>query len=78
MELSEGLNDLTSHMKDILKGLRQLKKSCILAFDMLKVFSEGNNSSIVSLLYFCMCYSRKRKCSNIIFCSCLEAGLVES
>lgn len=42
----EGLNDLTSHMKDILKGLRQLKKSCILAFDMLKVFSEGNNSSI--------------------------------
>lgn len=42
----EGLNDLTSHMKDILKGLRQLKKSCILAVDMLKVFSEGNNSSI--------------------------------
>ncbi|KAK6944946.1 U-box domain [Dillenia turbinata] len=41
----EGLHDLTTYMKDILKGLRELKKSSTLAFDMLKVFSEGNDSS---------------------------------
>lgn len=39
-------------MKDILKGLRELKKSSIVAFEMLKVFSEGNESSAVSFLYF--------------------------
>ncbi|KAM7509539.1 hypothetical protein LguiA_019992 [Lonicera macranthoides] len=41
----EGLHDLTAYMKDILKGLRELKKSSIVAFEMLKVFSEGNESS---------------------------------
>ncbi|XP_059634944.1 putative E3 ubiquitin-protein ligase LIN [Cornus florida] len=41
----EGLQDLTSHMKDILKGLRELKKSSVVAFDMLKVLSEGHESS---------------------------------
>ena len=42
----EGLNDLISHMKNILKALNQLKKSCVLSVDMLKVLSEGNDSSI--------------------------------
>ncbi|KAA8534947.1 hypothetical protein F0562_029950 [Nyssa sinensis] len=45
----EGLHDLTSHMKDILKGLRELKKSSVMAFDMLKVFSEGHESSVQDL-----------------------------
>ena len=42
----EELNDLISHMKDILKALNQLKRSCVLSIDMLKVFSDGSNSSI--------------------------------
>jgi WD40 repeat protein len=42
----EGLQDLTIYMKDILKGLRELKKSSVVAFEMLKIFSEGNESSV--------------------------------
>ncbi|WKA07083.1 hypothetical protein VitviT2T_024949 [Vitis vinifera] len=42
----EELNDLIPHMKDILKALNQLKRSCVLSVDMLKVFSDGSNSSI--------------------------------
>ena len=42
----EEFNDLISHMKDILKALNQLKRSCVLSVDMLKVLSDGNNSSI--------------------------------
>ncbi|KAM7519314.1 hypothetical protein LguiB_018276 [Lonicera macranthoides] len=41
----EGLEDLNVYMKDILKGLRELKKSSTVAFEMLKVFAEGNESS---------------------------------
>ncbi|CAK9172751.1 unnamed protein product [Ilex paraguariensis] len=41
----EGMRDLTPHMKDIFKGLRELKKSSTLAFEMLKLFSEGHDSS---------------------------------
>ncbi|GFS41204.1 hypothetical protein Acr_00g0073010 [Actinidia rufa] len=41
----EGLRDVSPHMKDILRGLRELKKSSTMAFDMLKVFSEGHESS---------------------------------
>ncbi|KAK4481228.1 hypothetical protein RD792_012111 [Penstemon davidsonii] len=41
----EGLHDLTPHMKDILKDLRELKKSSALAFQMLKVFSEEHDNS---------------------------------
>ncbi|KZV30094.1 hypothetical protein F511_17139 [Dorcoceras hygrometricum] len=41
----EGLHDLSVHVKDILKGLRELKKSSVLAFEMLKVFSEENDTS---------------------------------
>jgi hypothetical protein len=48
MCISEGLRDLTFSMKDIMKGLRELKKSSPLAFEMLKVFSEGRDSSSVS------------------------------
>ncbi|XP_021277287.1 putative E3 ubiquitin-protein ligase LIN isoform X1 [Herrania umbratica] len=41
----EGLHDLTSYMKDILKGLRELRKSSPLAFEIIKVLSEGQESS---------------------------------
>ncbi|XP_022882444.1 putative E3 ubiquitin-protein ligase LIN-1 isoform X1 [Olea europaea var. sylvestris] len=41
----DGLQDLTVHMKDILKGLRELKKSSVLAFEMLQVFSEEHDNS---------------------------------
>ncbi|PIA64874.1 hypothetical protein AQUCO_00100385v1 [Aquilegia coerulea] len=41
----EGLRDLTLHVKDILKGLRELKKQSSLASEMLKIFSEGQDSS---------------------------------
>ncbi|KAI7989930.1 putative E3 ubiquitin-protein ligase LIN [Camellia lanceoleosa] len=47
--LLEGLRDITYHMKDILKGLRELKKSSTMAFDMLKVFSEERDSSTQDL-----------------------------
>ncbi|KAI3495845.1 hypothetical protein L1887_38191 [Cichorium endivia] len=41
----DGLRDITTHMKDILKGLREFKKSSNVALEMLKVFSEGSESS---------------------------------
>ncbi|XP_071733571.1 putative E3 ubiquitin-protein ligase LIN-1 isoform X2 [Rutidosis leptorrhynchoides] len=41
----DGLTDIKTHMKDILKGLREFKKSSTVAFEMLKVFSEGSESS---------------------------------
>ncbi|XP_009606221.1 putative E3 ubiquitin-protein ligase LIN-1 isoform X1 [Nicotiana tabacum] len=41
----EGLNDLTNHVKDILKGLRELKKSSTIAVEMLNLFSEERESS---------------------------------
>lgn len=41
----EGLQDLNFCMKEIMKGLRELKKSLPLAFEMLKVFSKGHDSS---------------------------------
>ncbi|KAI3714645.1 hypothetical protein L6452_21603 [Arctium lappa] len=43
---SDGLRDITIHVKDILKGLRKFKKSSTVAFEMLKVFSEGSESSV--------------------------------
>ncbi len=49
MWISEGLQDLNFCMKEIMKGLRELKKSLPLAFEMLKVFSKGHDSSSVSL-----------------------------
>lgn len=38
-------------MKDIKKGLRELKKSSTLALEVLKVLSEGHDSSAVSWLH---------------------------
>ncbi|XP_058074307.1 putative E3 ubiquitin-protein ligase LIN-1 [Magnolia sinica] len=46
MDDSEGLRDLTCYVKDILKNLRDLKKSSALASKMMKVFSEGQDSSM--------------------------------
>ncbi|KAL0345224.1 UNVERIFIED_CONTAM: putative E3 ubiquitin-protein ligase LIN-1 [Sesamum radiatum] len=43
----EGLQGLGAHMKDILKGLRELKKSSIMAVEMLKVLSEEHDNSAV-------------------------------
>ncbi|KAI3775527.1 hypothetical protein L1987_50106 [Smallanthus sonchifolius] len=42
----DGLRDITIYKKDISKGLREFKKSSTVAFEMLKVFSEGSESSI--------------------------------
>ncbi|KAI3417029.1 RING-type E3 ubiquitin transferase [Psidium guajava] len=42
---AEGLRDLAPSMKDVLKGLRELKKHSPFAFEMLKVLSEGSESS---------------------------------
>ncbi|XP_077210916.1 putative E3 ubiquitin-protein ligase LIN-1 isoform X2 [Tasmannia lanceolata] len=45
MNDSEGLRDLTFHVKDILKNLRELKKLSALASELLKMFTEGQDSS---------------------------------
>ncbi|RDX92509.1 putative E3 ubiquitin-protein ligase LIN-1, partial [Mucuna pruriens] len=44
LHFSDGLGDLTSYAKDIIKGLRELKRSCPLASKMLKVLVEENES----------------------------------
>ncbi|KAK1418553.1 hypothetical protein QVD17_27698 [Tagetes erecta] len=41
----DGQQEIATHMKDILKGLREFKKSSKVASEMLKVFSEGSESS---------------------------------
>ncbi|KAL6224049.1 hypothetical protein ACLB2K_002905 [Fragaria x ananassa] len=41
----EGMQELNSCRRDIVKGLRELKRYTPLAFQMLKVFSEGQDSS---------------------------------
>ncbi|KAJ4708471.1 RING-type E3 ubiquitin transferase [Melia azedarach] len=41
----EGLRDLSPHMKDLMKGLREFRKSSPLAFEMLKVLCEEHESS---------------------------------
>ncbi|XP_064943831.1 putative E3 ubiquitin-protein ligase LIN isoform X2 [Musa acuminata AAA Group] len=46
MHDEEGLLNLTLHIKDILKTLRELKKSSGLAYEMLKLLSDGQDSSI--------------------------------
>lgn len=67
-------------MKDILKSLRELKRSTPLAFQMLKVFSEGQDSSSVSFCYVLVYRSctRKTKDINNIIHSYLPTGAVES
>ncbi|KAI3919658.1 hypothetical protein MKW92_003621 [Papaver armeniacum] len=42
--LVEGLEELTLHMKDIFKGIRELKKTSTIAAEMLKVFAKGQDS----------------------------------
>ncbi|KAK9073769.1 hypothetical protein SSX86_006363 [Deinandra increscens subsp. villosa] len=41
----DGLRDINTHIKDILKSLKEFKKSSPVAFEMLKVLSEGSESS---------------------------------
>ncbi|GJN38208.1 hypothetical protein PR202_gb27230 [Eleusine coracana subsp. coracana] len=43
---SEGMHDITTYIKDVLKTLRDLKKSSGLAFEMLKLLSDGQESSV--------------------------------
>ncbi|GKV06638.1 hypothetical protein SLEP1_g18508 [Rubroshorea leprosula] len=45
MQDPEGLQDLSSYMKDIWKGLRELKRCSPLAIEILKVLCEGQGSS---------------------------------
>lgn len=56
--ISDGQQEIATHMKDILKGLREFKKSSRVASEMLKVFSEGSESSAVS---FCFRVKSKSK-----------------
>nr|KYP61633.1 U-box domain-containing protein 15 [Cajanus cajan] len=44
LHFSDGLGDLTSYTKDILKGLRELKRFCPLASKMQKVLVDENES----------------------------------
>jgi hypothetical protein len=48
-KFSEGMHDITTYIKDVLKTLRELKKSSGLAFEMLKLLSDGQESSVVML-----------------------------
>ena len=48
-KFSEGMHDITSYIKDVLKTLRELKKSSGLAFEVLKLLSDGQESSVVML-----------------------------
>ncbi|KAL8102427.1 putative E3 ubiquitin-protein ligase LIN-1 [Apium graveolens] len=41
----EGLHDMTLYVKDVLKGLRELKKSSVVASEVLKSLADGNDSS---------------------------------
>ncbi|KAJ1281869.1 hypothetical protein BS78_03G006500 [Paspalum vaginatum] len=42
----EGMHDITTYIKDVLRTLRELKKSSGLAFEMLKLLSDGQESSV--------------------------------
>ncbi|XP_044472181.1 putative E3 ubiquitin-protein ligase LIN-1 isoform X2 [Mangifera indica] len=41
----EGMVHLSPNMKDIMKGLREFRKCCPLALEMIELFSEGHESS---------------------------------
>ncbi|KAI3983686.1 hypothetical protein MKX01_001090 [Papaver californicum] len=45
----EGLEELTLHMKDIFKGIRELRKTSTIATQMLKVFAKGQDSRTQNL-----------------------------
>ncbi|CAM8966361.1 unnamed protein product [Rhodiola kirilowii] len=42
----EGVQDMSSYVKDLMKGLRELRKSSPLALEMLKLFSKGHDSGV--------------------------------
>ncbi|CAO2161689.1 unnamed protein product [Urochloa humidicola] len=42
----EGMHDISTYIKDVLKTLRELKKSSGLAFEMLRLLSDGQESSV--------------------------------
>ncbi|KAK7319978.1 hypothetical protein RJT34_04707 [Clitoria ternatea] len=46
LQFPDGLRDLMSYTKDILKGLRELKRSSPLASEMIKVLVEENESKV--------------------------------
>lgn len=46
MNHREGMHDITTYIKDVLRTLRELKKSSGLAFEMLKLLSDGQESSV--------------------------------
>lgn len=48
----EGMHDITTYIKDVLRTLRELKKSSGLAFEMLKLLSDGQESSVVMALRY--------------------------
>lgn len=50
-KISEGVQEVGVDMREILKGLRELKKSSALAFQMLKVLSEEHDYSAVIVLH---------------------------
>ncbi|KAJ8568874.1 hypothetical protein K7X08_032571 [Anisodus acutangulus] len=56
MREPEGPHDLTNHVKDILKGLRELKKSSTIAVEILNLFSGENlllvNGEVSSIVCF--------------------------
>lgn len=45
---SDGLRDMTVYVKDIRKGLREFKNSSTVACEMLQIFYEGSDYSVVS------------------------------
>ncbi|KAI3977596.1 hypothetical protein MKX01_000509 [Papaver californicum] len=45
----EGLEEVTLHMKDIFKGIRELRKTSTIAAEMLKVFAKGQDSRTQNL-----------------------------
>ena len=55
VKFSDGVHDLTSFIKYILKALRELKKSSALASEMLKLLSDGQETSAVRFLSLIFC-----------------------
>lgn len=82
-EIADGLHDMASYVKEIIKSLRELKKSSSLAYEMLKLFSDGQESSAVSLISHCIVplfrwANRQISVSMLMKWSFLGTGNVES
>lgn len=80
--MSEGMQEVTSSIKEIVKGLRELKRLTPLAFQMLKLFSEGQDSSAVSSSESCVIYTfvpeRRRAMTKLYVHVLTTAGTVGS